>query len=73
MMIDDGLDHDYVPKRQPDQAWPRSRTNDERYAKRYRSTPIEPGQDFQSMTAKHGRPVGPFERDRQHGYNGGKP
>jgi hypothetical protein len=30
------------------------------------------GQDYYSMTAKHGRPIGPFERDRQLPYKGGK-
>jgi len=35
-----------------------------------RNLPSRPpeGQDFESMTAKWGRPIGPFEKDRRHPY-----
>jgi len=41
---------------------------EERCPPRYRlpAWPVE--QDFDSMVAKHGRPIGPFEKDRHHNY-----
>ena len=29
---------------------------------------LAPGQDFESLTAKYGRPIGPFEKGRCHPY-----
>jgi hypothetical protein len=46
--------------------------NEVRFPPRNR-LPLPPaGQDFESMTAIHGRPVGPFERDRRHPYSASK-
>jgi hypothetical protein len=56
--------HDYFPRFQPDR--------DGRYPPRSKAPPIEPGQDFQTLTEKHGRPHGPFDKDRKLPYNGGK-
>jgi hypothetical protein len=30
--------------------------------------PIPKGQDYFSLTAKHGKPIGPFDKDRQLPY-----
>jgi hypothetical protein len=42
--------------------------NEERFPPRYRLPAWPEGQDFESMTAKHGRPIGPFEKERHHLY-----
>lgn len=39
----------------------------------YRHSKIDPGQDFEALTEKHGRPFGPFDKERQLPYKGGKP
>jgi len=41
---------------------------EERFPPRYRLPAWAEGQDFDSMVAKHGRPIGPFEKDRHHNY-----
>jgi hypothetical protein len=41
---------------------------EERFPPRYRLPAWAEGQDFETMTARHGRPIGPFERDRHHLY-----
>jgi hypothetical protein len=47
--------------------------NDQRYPPRWRSPQPEPGQDFATLTANHGRPFGPFETGRKKPYDGAKP
>jgi len=42
--------------------------NEERFPPRSRLPAWPEGQDFESMTAKHGRPIGPFEKERHHLY-----
>jgi hypothetical protein len=42
--------------------------SEQRFPPRYRLPGCPPGQDYESLTAKHGRPVGPFEKDRHHSY-----
>jgi len=61
-------DPDYFPKK----ADPLQAENAKRYPPRHRAPPIPSGEDFATLTAKHGRPVGVFEHDRQHVYEGGK-
>ena len=39
-----------------------------RFPPRYRLPAWPEGQDFESMVAKHGRPIGPFEKERHHLY-----
>jgi hypothetical protein len=53
---------DYHPKTRIKQE------NEERFPPRYRLSPWPTEQDFDAMTAKHGRPIGPFEKDRRHSY-----
>jgi hypothetical protein len=45
--------------------------NDYRSPARWVAKP-EPGQDFTTLTANHGRPYGPFERGRQKPYGAHK-
>jgi hypothetical protein len=68
-MIDD-FPADYVPK-----AWrPRQDAGDGPFPPRSPGPPAwAPGEDFASMTAKHGRPIGVFEHGREIVYRGGKP
>jgi hypothetical protein len=42
--------------------------NEARFPPRNCLPPCPEGQDFESMTAKWGRPIGPFEKDRRHCY-----
>jgi hypothetical protein len=42
--------------------------DEERFPPLNRLLPCPAGQDFESMTAKYGRPIGPFEKDRHHPY-----
>jgi hypothetical protein len=42
--------------------------NEARFPPRNRLPSCPEGQDFESMTAKWGRPIGPFEKDRRHCY-----
>jgi hypothetical protein len=44
------------------------RENEGRYPPRNHHPRAPTGHDFESLTAKHGRPVGPFEKGRQHPY-----
>jgi hypothetical protein len=42
--------------------------NEERFPPRSRPSRLPEGQDFESLTAKYGRPIGPFEKGRCHPY-----
>jgi hypothetical protein len=42
--------------------------NEARFPPRNHLSRCPEGQDFGSMTAKYGRPVGPFEKGREHPY-----
>lgn len=60
----DEFEQDYVPKRQP----PRQ-LGEGRFPPRRKWPKTEEGQDFATLTAKHGRPFGPFEmHGRQRPY-----
>lgn len=54
--------HDYIPWRPKLDFVPSPRPA-------YKHPPIPEGQDFVTMTAKHGRPIGVFESGREHQYN----
>lgn len=45
--------------------WFKREEQDRRYPPRRRPDPIPPGQSFEELTEKHGRPFGPFDKDRQ--------
>jgi hypothetical protein len=53
-------DQDYVPKPRPRKTEP------------LKGQAPDPGQDFDTLTAKHGKPFGPFEKERQLPYRGMK-
>jgi hypothetical protein len=55
--------HDYHPKRAP-------REDDERYPPKQRGPKTELGQDYFTMLEKHGRPYGPFDKERVLPYRG---
>jgi hypothetical protein len=44
------------------------RENEQRFPPRSRPSRLPEGQDFESLTAKYGRPIGPFEKGRSHLY-----
>ena len=46
---------------------------EERFPPGRRSPPIEPGQSYEELTAKHGRPNGPFDKERQLPYDARPP
>lgn len=52
--------------------FPRFQSKEGRYPPRSKASPIEPGQDFQTLTEKHGRPFGPFDKERKLPYKGTK-
>ncbi len=55
--------HDYVP------GFKREDRGD-KYLPRRQAPKIEKGQDFFSLTEKHGRPNGPFDKERKLPYRG---
>jgi hypothetical protein len=57
--MDDRFEHrpERAPRKPPD-----------RFPPRHQSPKVEDGQDFFTLTEKHGRPFGPFDRERQLPY-----
>ena len=41
----------------------------ERFPPRRHDGPVPPGQSYAEMFEKHGRPFGPFDKERQLGYD----
>ena len=53
--------------------WFAKEEQNRRYPPRRRPDPIPPGQSFEEMTAAHGRPNGPFDKERQLVYSAEPP
>jgi len=49
--------------------WFTEEEQNKRYPPRRRPDPTPPGQSFEELTAKHGRPNGPFDKERQLPYS----
>lgn len=52
--------------------WFDKEEKNQRFPPRHRVEPIPPGQSFEELTAKHGKPFGPFDQERILPYSGGK-
>ena len=44
--------------------WFANEEKNRRYPPRYQHDPIPPGQSFEELTAAHGKPNGPFDKER---------
>jgi hypothetical protein len=44
--------------------WFKREDENKRFPPRRRHAPIPPGQSYEEMLEKHGRPFGPFDKDR---------
>ena len=51
--------------------WFKQEEQNNRFPPRRRPDPIPSGQSFEELTAKHGRPNGPFDKERQLIYRAG--
>lgn len=56
---------DYVPRAQPP-----AKPREHRFPPKYIAPAWEPGQDYFTLTEKHGRPRGPFDDGRELPYKG---